>query len=88
MNDEILINLIRKIEDLIPKLSPKIKQLLANDPDFEQLIPNKDLAAFFAISTRTLHSWRKDHGLKAVYLSKRIYYNKNDVVEYVQSNRQ
>jgi len=88
MNDEILIKLIRKIDDLIQIRLPKNKQLQADDPYLESLIPNKDMATFFAISTRTLHRWRKDHGLKAVYLSKRIYYEKKDVVEYLQNNRQ
>lgn len=88
MNDEILISLVRKIDDLIQNRLPKNKHLQAGDTYLESLIPNKEMATFFAISTRTLHSWRKDHGLKAVYLSKRIYYNKEDVVEYLRSNRQ
>lgn len=88
MNDEILNNLIRMIEDLVQKQLPKIKQM---QTDSQNVIPdftNKDLAALFRVSTRTLHSWRKDHGLKAVYLSKRIYYEKADVIEYLRSNRQ
>jgi hypothetical protein len=83
MNDETLTKLIRMIEDLVKKQLPK-----NNFPKTDDLTPpvaNKDLAVFFDVSTRTLHSWRKDHGLKAMHISKRIYYRWVDVIEYLQS---
>lgn len=88
MNDEIVNKLIKMIEDLAQKQSSKTRQMKTDGQNSLPDFTNKDLAAFFRVTTRTLHSWRKDHGLKAVYLSKRIYYHEEDVIEYLRSNRQ
>lgn len=58
------------------------------DHRFFKLIPQSRLIELWGVNEETLRRWRKERGLRATKLGKLVFYDPDDVQDFVDGNRE